>query len=102
MAALDAWSTLILVVVVPSLVWILGHTGWTGDRKRLIVLAMSAVVAAVQAVLTGIVGLPSGWLPIVERALIAGAGFVVLTQSIYTMLWAKLPDSNYEAKRAES
>lgn len=93
MTALDALSVLTLVVFVPLLVWFLGRTGWSGDRKRVVVLAVAALVAALQAVLTGVIVVPEGWEPVLKRVLISAAGFVTLTQAVYSMLWSKLPDN---------
>lgn len=93
MTALDALSVLTLVVFVPLLVWFLGRTGWSGDRKRVVVLAVAALVAALQAVLTGVLVVPEGWEPLLERVLISAAGFVMLNQAVYSMLWSKLPDN---------
>ena len=93
MTALDALSVLTLVVFVPLLVWFLGRTGWSGDRKRVVVLAVAALVAALQAVLTGVLVVPEGWEPVLKRVLISAAGFVTLTQAVYSMLWSKLPDN---------
>ena len=93
MAALDALTALTMIVFVPLMVWFLGRTGWSGDRKRVVVLAVAAFVAAVQAVLTGAIVVPEGWVPYLERVLISAAGFVTLNQTAYTMLWSKLPDS---------
>lgn len=93
MTALDALSVLTLVVFVPLLVWFLGRTGWSGDRKRVVVLAVAALVAALQAVLTGVLVVPEGWEPLLKRVLISAAGFVTLTQAVYSMLWSKLPDN---------
>lgn len=93
MTALDALSVLTLVVFVPLLVWFLGRTGWSGDRKRVVVLAVAALIAALQAVLTGVIVVPEGWEPVLKRVLISAAGFVTLTQAVYSMLWSKLPDN---------
>lgn len=93
MTALDALSVLTLVVFVPLLVWFLGRTGWSGDRKRVVVLAVAALVAALQAVLTGVLVVPEGWESLLKRVLISAAGFVTLTQAVYSMLWSKLPDN---------
>ena len=93
MTALDALSVLTLVVFVPLLVWFLGRTGWSGDRKRVVVLAVAALIAALQAVLTGVLVVPEGWEPLLERVLISAAGFVMLNQAVYSMLWSKLPDN---------
>ena len=93
MTALDALSVLTLVVFAPLLVWLLGRTGWSGDRKRVVVLAVAALIAALQAVLTGVLVVPEGWEPLLERVLISAAGFVTLNQAVYSMLWSKLPDN---------
>ena len=93
MTALDALSVLTLIVFAPLLVWFLGCTGWSGDRKRVVVLAVAALVAALQAVLTGVLVVPEGWEPLLKRVLISAAGFVTLTQAVYSMLWSKLPDN---------
>lgn len=93
MTALDALSVLTLTVFVPLLVWFLGRTGWSGDRKRVVVLAVAALIAALQAVLTGVLVVPEGWEPVLKRVLISAAGFVTLTQAVYSMLWSKLPDN---------
>ena len=93
MTALDALSVLTLTVFVPLLVWFLGRTGWSGDRKRVVVLAVAALIAALQAVLTGVLVVPEGWEPLLKRVLISAAGFVTLNQAVYSMLWSKLPDN---------
>ena len=93
MTALDALSVLTLTVFVPLLVWFLGRTGWSGDRKRVVVLAVAALIAALQAVLTGVLVVPEGWETLLKRVLISAAGFVTLNQAVYSMLWSKLPDN---------
>lgn len=93
MTALDALSVLTLIVFAPLLVWFLGRTGWSGDRKRVVVLAVAALVAALQAVLTGVLVVPEGWESLLKRVLISAAGFVTLNQAVYSMLWSKLPDN---------
>ena len=94
MTALDALSVLTLTVFVPLLVWFLGRTGWSGDRKRVVVLAVAALIAALQAVLTGVLVVPEGWESLLTRVLISAAGFVTLNQAVYSMLWSKLPDND--------
>ena len=96
MTALDALTTITLLAIVPALVWWLGRTGWTGDRKRVVVIAAALLLGVVQAILTGVIAVTPGVLAIIERAVITVAGVLVLSQSAYTLLWSKLPDSDAE------
>lgn len=101
MTALDALTTIIVVVIVPAMVWLLGRTGWTGDRKRLVVLAVAVLLGLVQAALTEVIALPTGWADLLGRGLITTASTVALSQALYQMLWTKLPDTT-AARRALS
>ena len=96
MTALDALTTITLLAIVPALVWWLGRTGWTGDRKRVVVIAVALLLGVLQAILTGVIAVTPGILAILERAVITVAGVLVLSQSVYTLLWSKLPDSDAE------
>ena len=100
MTALDALTTITLLAIVPALVWWLGRTGWTGDRKRVVVIAAALLLGVVQAILTGAIAVTPGVLAIIERAVITVAGVLVLSQSVYTLLWSKLPDSDAESESA--
>ena len=99
MTPIDALATLAALVIVPALVWGLGRTGWTGDRKRLAVIAVAVVLGVTQAVLTGVIVLPAEWVTAIGRGLIMLAGVVTLSQAAYTMLRDKLPDT-VAARRA--
>ena len=101
MSALDAFSTVTLLAIVPALVWWLGRTGWTGDRKRAVVIVAALLLGVVQAILTGAIDVAPSVLAIIERAVITVAGVLVLSQSVYTLLWSKLPDSGADAASAE-
>ena len=100
MTALDALTTVTLLAIVPALVWWLGRTGWTGDRKRVAVITAALLLGALQAILTGVIAVTPGVLAIIERAVITVAGVLVLSQSVYTLLWSKLPDSDAEPESA--
>ena len=100
MTALDALMTITLLAIVPALVWWLGRTGWTGDRKRVVVIAAALLLGVVQAILTGAIAVAPSVLAVIERAVITVAGVLVLSQSVYTLLWSKLPDSDAEPESA--
>lgn len=93
MTALDALATLAALVIVPAMVWGLGRTGWTGDRKRVAIIAMATILGVTQAILTGVIVLPDEWVTAIGRGLIMLAGVVTLSQAAYTMLRDKLPDT---------
>ena len=93
MATDDALTLILVTVVAPALVWVLGRTGWTGDRKRLAVLVTALGVGVVQAILTGVIAVPDGWADVLGRFLVSAAGTVALTQAVYQLLVGKLPDS---------
>ena len=99
MSPLDALTALTILAVAPGLVWWLGRTGWSGDRKRMTVLAVAVALGVMQAVLTEVILLPPGWAEALGRALVTLAGTLTLTQAVYQLLWSKLPDTG--AKRAE-
>ena len=101
MSSFDAITSIVMLVIIPTLVWILGRTGWTGDRKRIVVIVVSLFVATLQGVVSGVIILPDGWSDIVGRALITGASFFALTNSVYISLRAKLPDTNEPAPERE-
>ena len=98
MNALDALTPISLLVIVPGAVWVLGRTGWTGDRKRALILGLAILLGVLQAILTGVIALPESWVSILTRALITIAGTIALSQAVYQLLAAKLPDE--QAKRA--
>ena len=101
MSALDALTTVTLLAIVPALVWWLGRTGWTGDRKRAVVIVAALLLGVLQAILTGVIAVAPSVLAIIERAVITVAGVLVLSQSVYTLLWSKLPDSGTDAAAGE-
>lgn len=93
MTALDALTTIVLLAIVPALVWWLGRTGWTGDRKRAAIIIAAVALGMLQAVLTGVIAVSPGVLAVIERAVVTIAGVLVLSQSVYQLLRDKLPDT---------
>lgn len=99
MTTVEALTLVITVVVVPLLVWWLGRTGWTGDRKRIVVVVVSAAVGIVYAIVTGLVVVPDAWLAAIGKGLLIVAGWITGSQAVYQLIKSKLPDTT-EAKRA--
>ena len=99
------------VVVIPLLVWLLGRRQLTGDAKRILVLAVSAVLGVINAVLTQALAAPTvaprtllEWLTLIIMYAVV---IVVYSQVWYILLKGRL-DANADdeppvepAERAE-
>ncbi len=100
MTELDALVMIITVAIVPNLVWVLGHTGWTGDQKRLAIFVTAAIIGLVYAIVNGLIVVPDAWLDAIGKGLLMIAGWITGSQAVYQLIKAKLPDSEPTAKRA--
>lgn len=96
--AMTALNTIVLLLIVPGIVWLLGRTGWTGDRKRAVILAAAGLLGIIQAIISGLIVLPDAWVQAIVAGLTVFAVVLVMSQAWYKLLEGKLPDE--KAKRA--
>lgn len=83
MTAVEAWS-LILGVITPTLVAIVNNPQWSGQKKRLVALAIAAVTGIVNVYVNNAF---TGWELSAEGVLVNLALVIGASQAAYSTVW---------------
>lgn len=100
MSTAEALAVVISGGIVPLAVWLAARTGWTGDRKRAAVAALSLVLGAVSAILTGALAVPEPAARVVGRVIVDAAAILTASQAAYKLFEPKLATSSDTATSA--